>query len=250
MIYLKFISRLIRFCKSLLTNTQLSNHKFQNKNQVTNANIILNLLKNKNFSPNYIVDVGCGYGEWTKKLLNIFPMSNFYLYDADKNNFEKLDLLKENNKNIHFKICLLSDDNRPYKFYNMGYGSSIFEEQTTHYRDIEEISSTTLNQELPDELKNQNNNLIKLDVQGSELKVLEGLKDTINSFEVIILEVSIHNYNKDSPLFDKVMNYMIEKNYRLYDLFDLKRLGNNKSFLVQFDCVFVRNNSELFKVKF
>ena len=102
MIYLKFISRLIRFLKSLLTKTQLSNHKFQNKNQVTNANIILNLLKNKNFLPNYIVDVGCGYGEWTKKLLNIFPMSNFYLYDADKNNFEKLDLLKENNKNIHF----------------------------------------------------------------------------------------------------------------------------------------------------
>ena len=90
MIYLKFISRLIRFFKSLLTNTQLSNHKFQNKNQVTNANIILNLLKNKNFSPNYIVDVGCGYGEWTKKLLNIFPKSDFYLYDADKNNFEKL----------------------------------------------------------------------------------------------------------------------------------------------------------------
>ncbi len=132
----------------------------------------------------------------------------------------------------------------------MGYGSSIFEEQTTHNRNIEEISSTTLSQELPDELKKQNNNLIKLDVQGSELKVLEGLKDTINSFEVIILEVSIHNYNKDSPLFDKVMNYMIKKNYRLYDLFDLKRLGNNKSFLVQFDCVFVRNNSELFKVKF
>ncbi len=46
------------------------------------------------------------------------------------------------------------------------------------------------------------------------------------------------------------MNYMSDKNYRLYDLFDLKRLGNNKSFLVQFDCVFVRNNSELFKVKF
>ena len=132
----------------------------------------------------------------------------------------------------------------------MGYGSSIFEEQTSHSRNIEKISSTTLNQELPDELKNQTNNLIKLDVQGSELKVLEGLKDTINSFEVIILEVSIHNYNKDSPLFDKVMNYMNKKNYRLYDLFDLKRLGNNNSFLVQFDCVFVRNNSKLFKVKF
>ena len=250
MINSKLISRLIKFFKSLLTNTQLSNHKFQNKNQVTNANIILNLLKNKNFSPYYIVDVGCGYGEWTKKLLNIFPMSNFYLYDADKNNSENHNILKKKYENINFKICLLSDDCSSYKFYNMGYGSSIFEEQTSHNRTVEEIISTTLDQELPDELKNQNNNLIKLDVQGSELKVLEGLKDTINSFEVTILEVSIHNYNKDSPLFDKVMNYMNEKNYRLYDLFDLKRLGNNNSFLVQFDCVFVRNNSELFKVKF
>ena len=250
MIYLKFISRLIRFLKFLLTKTQLSNHKFQNKNQVTNANIILNLLKKKKFSPNNIVDVGCGYGEWTKKLLNIFPKSDFYLFDADKNNFEKLDILKKKNKNINYKICLLTDDNRTYDFYNMGYGSSIFEEQTSHNRNVEKITSTTLDQELPDELKRQTNNLIKLDVQGSELKVLEGLKETINAFEVIILEVSIHNYNKDSPLFDKVMNYMNEKDYRLYDLFDLKRLGDNRSFLVQFDCVFVRNNSELFKVKF
>ena len=250
MIYLKFISRLIKFLKSLLTKTQLSNHKFQNKNQVTNANIILNLLKKKKFSPNYIVDVGCGYGEWTKKLFNIFPKSDFYLFDADKNNLEKLDILKKKYKNINYKICLLTDDNKTYNFYNMGYGSSIFEEQTSHNRNVEKITSTTLDQELPDELKEQTNNLIKLDVQGSEIKVLEGLRETINTFEVIILEVSIHNYNKDSPLFDKVMNYMNEKDYRLYDLFDLKRLGDNNSFLVQFDCVFVRKNSELFKVKF
>ena len=33
-------------------------------------------------------------------------------------------------------------------------------------------------------------------------------------------------------------------------LFDLKRLGNNKSFLVQFDCVFIRRDSNLLNVKF
>jgi len=87
-------------------------------------------------------------------------------------------------------------------------------------------------------------------VQGAELKVLDGLKEIINAFEVIILEVSLHNYNKDSPLFDKAMKYMNDKGFKLYDLFDLKRLGNNESFLVQFDCVFVRNNSDLLKVKF
>ena len=121
----------------------------------------------------------------------------------------------------------------------MGYGSSIYEELTSHERSVEEIQSTTLFEQLPFELKNHSNNLIKLDVQGAELKVLDGLKEIINAFEVIILEVSLHNYNKDSPLFDKVMNFMNNKGFRLYDLFDLKRLGNNESFLVQFDCVFV-----------
>ena len=132
----------------------------------------------------------------------------------------------------------------------MGYGSSIFEEQTSHKRKIEEIISTTLHQELPFNLKNQSNNLIKLDVQGAELKVLDGLKELINFFEIIILEVSLHNYNKNSPLFNDVMTYMNNKGFRLYDLFDLKRLGDNESFLIQSDCIFVRNNSNFLKVKF
>ena len=43
---------------------------------------------------------------------------------------------------------------------------------------------------------------------------------------------------------------MKSKNFILYDIFDLKRLGENNSFLVQFDCIFVKNNSNLLDVKF
>jgi len=245
----KFFERLSRFFRFLISDNYKLNNKYQNKNQVTNAELILNLLKSKGFNPKYIIDVGCGYGQWTKKLLKFYPLSNYFLFDADKNNISKLEILKSKNNNVDYKICLLSNDNKKYKFFNMGYGSSIFKEQTSHSRYVEKILSTTLDKELPNELKKQTNNLIKLDVQGSELKVLKGLKKKINSFEVIILEVSIHNYNKDSPLFDKVINYMNKKGYRLYDMFDFKRLGN-KSFLVQFDCVFIKNNSNLVRVKF
>ena len=213
----KLFERLSRFFRFLISDSYKCNNKYQNKNQITNAELILNLLKTKGFTPKYIIDVGCGYGQWTKKLFKFYPSSNYLLFDADKNNKKKLDILKKNNNMLDYKICLLSNDNKTYKFYNMGYGSSIFEEQTSHNRNIEQISSTTLNQELPNQLKNHTNNLIKLDVQGSELKVLEGLKEKINSFEVIILEVSIHNYNKNSPLFDKVMNYM-SKNNPMYQM--------------------------------
>jgi len=246
----KLFERLSRFFRFLISDSYKCNNKYQNKNQITNAELILNLLKTKGFNPKYIIDVGCGYGQWTKKLFKFYPSSNYLLFDADKNNKKKLDILKKNINMLDYKICLLSNDNKTYKFYNMGYGSSIFEEQTSHKREIEEIISTTLDEEIPPELKKYSNNLIKLDVQGAELKILDGLKDSINLFEVIILEVSLHNYNKNSPLFNEVIKYMNERNFKLYDLFDLKRLGSNESFLVQFDCVFARNNSELLNVKF
>ena len=246
----KLFERLSRFFRFLISDSYKLNNKYQNKNQITNAELILNLLKTKGFTPKYIIDVGCGYGQWTKKLFKFYPSSNYLLFDADKNNKKKLDILKKNNNMLDYKICLLSNDNKTYKFYNMGYGSSIFEEQTSHKREVEEIFSTTLDEEIPTELKKYSNNLIKLDVQGAELKILDGLKDSINLFEVIILEVSLHNYNKNSPLFNDVIKYMNDKNFKLYDLFDLKRLGSNDSFLVQFDCVFARNNSELLNVKF
>ena len=43
---------------------------------------------------------------------------------------------------------------------------------------------------------------------------------------------------------------MNDKNYTLYDLFDFKRTGNEKSFLLQVDCVFVRKDSKLLKINY
>tara|TARA_B100001029_G_C15045159_1_gene446559 strand:+ start:643 stop:1398 length:756 start_codon:yes stop_codon:yes gene_type:complete len=246
----KFFAQLSRILNNLVSKNYKLEHRYQNRNQITNAEFVLNTLKNKHFNPVNIIDIGCGHGEWTKKLIKFYPKSQYLLFDADKKNTKKLDYFKKKSLNITYKICLLSNDNNSYKFYNMGYGSSIYKEQTSNKGEAEEVIATTLKKELPSSISKYNNNLIKLDVQGSELKVLDGLADMIKYFEVIIIEVSLHNYNKNSPLFPDVINYMSNKNFRLYDLFDLKRLGKNGSFLVQFDCIFVRNNSDLLNVKF
>ena len=246
----KLLSKFIIFLKKTLPVSFKINHKFQNRNQVTNLDIIISSLKNKNFNPDYIVDVGCFRGVWTNRLLNFFPNSKYILFDADDKNIEYLDKLKSNNKNVEYKIKLLSDDEKDYDFFSMASGSSIFEEQTNYSREIKKIKSSLLYNELPREIKNTKFNLIKFDVQGAELKVITGLKELINNFEVIILEVSLHKYNKNAPLFYDVINYMKNKRFVLYDIYDLKRLGNKDSYLLQFDCVFLRDNSSLLNVKF
>ena len=244
----KFFERVARFCRHLISDKHKLNHKYQNKNQITNTNLILNSLYSKGFNPRYIVDVGCGHGEWTKKTMKYFNSSNYLLFDANEDNKQQLNRLISENNNISFKIELLTDDNKDYKFYKMGYGSSIYKEQTSNMGEVKYIKSKKLSEELPSEIKKTDNNLIKLDTQGSELKILNGLDNFINFFEVIILETSIHNYNKNAPLFNEVINYMKDKNYRLYDIFDMKRLGNENSFLLQFDCIFVRSDSKLLKI--
>ena len=246
----KILSKFIITLQKLLPISFKINHKFQNHNQVTNLDIIITSLKNKNFEPEYVVDVGCFKGIWTNKLLKFFPNSKYILFDADDKNIEYLDKLKFNYKNVDYKIKLLSDDEKEYDFFSMASGSSIFEEQTNYSREIKKMKSSLLYNELPSEIKNTKSNLIKLDVQGAELKIITGLKELINNFEVIILEVSLHKYNKDSPLFYEVISYMQNKKYILYDIYDLKRLGNRDSYLLQFDCVFLREDSNLLKVKF
>ena len=246
----KFLERVTRFCRYLMTDKYKLNHKYHNKNQIVNTNFILKSLQNKNFNPNYIVDVGCGHGEWTKKMMKFFENSNFVLFDANEDNKKKLDQLVIENKNIMYHITLLSNDNKNYEFFKMGYGSSIFEEQTNHKRQAIELKSKKLSEILPKIITTKNNNLIKLDVQGSELKVLDGLDNYLTHFEIIIMETSIHKYNKNAPLFDEVIAYMHNKKYTLYDLFDFKRTGYENSFLLQVDCVFIRNDSQLLKVKY
>ena len=127
----------------------------------------------------------------------------------------------------------------------MGYGSSIYEEKTNFSRTIEYINSSTLENELAFLNINSSSNIIKLDVQGSEIDILEGLGKNISFFEIVILETSVKEYNEGAPLFIDVINFMDKKNYSLYDICDLKRLGLERSFLIQLDAVFIRKNSSI-----
>jgi hypothetical protein len=127
----------------------------------------------------------------------------------------------------------------------MGYGSSVYSELSRFKRKIDILKTTTLKLILSEKKISSKNNLLKLDVQGSELDILKGLANKINTFEAIILETSVRRYNKSSPLFIKVINFMYKNNFIFYDLCDLKRLDGTNSTLVQFDALFISKNSTL-----
>jgi FkbM family methyltransferase len=83
--------------------------------------------------------------------------------------------------------------------------------------------------------------LIKVDVQGAELLVLDGAAQTLQETEVIILEVSLFQFFRDGPQLHDVVEYMRQRGFLVYDIVG----GHNRPLdgaLAQVDLVFVREN--------
>jgi hypothetical protein len=88
--------------------------------------------------------------------------------------------------------------------------------------------------------------LIKTDVQGTELDVLEGGAQVLHEAEIISLEVSMFQFMKGAPEFYDVVVYMKEHGFVAYDII----LGRNRPLdnaLGQIDVVFVKENGQFRK---
>lgn len=86
-------------------------------------------------------------------------------------------------------------------------------------------------------------NLLKADVQGSELKVLAGAGSELARFEVVILEVSLIRIGP-VPVFAEVIEFMAARGYRLYDFLPMYYRPRDGA-LWQGDAFFVRDDSPL-----
>jgi hypothetical protein len=78
-------------------------------------------------------------------------------------------------------------------------------------------------------------------VQGAELDVLRGLGCHLSKVEVMLMEISLVNYNKGAPLIDVVLSELSSMGFVLYDIVEERRdLGGR---LLQIDGLFVRPTS-------
>jgi FkbM family methyltransferase len=60
--------------------------------------------------------------------------------------------------------------------------------------------------------------IIKIDVQGGELIVLNGAKETMKVAELIILEVQLFKFFEDGPEFYEVVDFMKNNGFVVYDI--------------------------------
>lgn len=165
-------------------------------------------LKTMNIQPNVIYDIGACVLHWTRKAKEVWPTSEYYLLDgaASVQPF----LAKSGHE---YLISVLSDQTgKLVDFYedteNPG-GNSYYLETTGAFTEKHKTRRMTVTL---DTIVNQNGwkkpDLIKMDVQGAELDILLGAKETISNCKDIILECQHTNYNDGAPKFNDVKQYM------------------------------------------
>ena len=82
--------------------------------------------------------------------------------------------------------------------------------------------------------------LIKMDVQGSELDIIKGGKNIIMKSSALILEMQISEYNKGAPMMNEIVAYLKKKNFILRELIGFLYKDGE---LIQVDGFFTKQKS-------
>ena len=172
----------------------------------------------KYFEPKSILDIGANVGQFYNEIKNIFPNSYYYLIEGSESCEVVLETL-----NVDYSICLLSDSEKEVDFYIRKNeprctGNSIYRENTSFYDDDQILIEKKQTKTLSNLLNNQKFDLIKIDVQGSEIDIINGGLDIIKEAKGILMEVSLMEYNQNAPTKDFVYEYMDNLGFKPVEL--------------------------------
>ena len=206
----------------------------------------LRRLKDLGFHPKHVLDVGANVGEWSRVVKLVYPDTEVYMIEGSQSCAPSL-----NNTGNWYTISLVGKENSEVEFFERpkGTGNSIFKENSKHFSSIRPVLRPirTLDLLMSDQPSVQ---MLKLDIQGAELDALKGSHRILKGVEVVVLEISILEYNQGAPLALDTLAYLNELGFDMLDLLDFHHLGSDKnSFIFQIDVVLARKSSSLFKRK-
>jgi len=208
--------------------------------------IIMELFSNLikyGISPRNILDIGAEKGNWTKMVRRTFPSCRFTLIEPIA--YKELSRYA-GDPNITVINTIINDYNGDVGWYEKcNTGDSIMKELTHHFSDV--IPNTRKCVTL-DTLFNNNEvfEIIKIDVQGAELKVLEGGKKLIQNTEFIILEMPfLCQYNEGTPTFLEHIAKLDSLGFIPYDIVEFHRCGPGNVLLFQIDICFIKKGHNL-----
>lgn len=206
-------------------------------------------LRDLGFTPTGILDVGAHEGAFSRGAREIFTEASILMIDALAEQRPALADLCRELGNADYLIAMLGDrDTEAASFFVVNTelrpdlvktGSSKYRENSNFPMEERELPQRTLGSIVA--ARGVSFQLLKLDVQGAELDVIRGLGSHLSNVEVILMEMSLVEYNKGAPLIDVILSELRQVGFVLYDIVEEHRYVDGP--LLQIDGIFVRPTS-------
>ncbi len=219
------IANKMGYVKISYNNTEL----YSKNNLLHNFYAILNQI---NFIPKHIVDVGANHGSWTRETLKYFPDAYYTLLEPQNKLQASINDILQKNTKVKFHAVGAGDQPGCFMFTIVDRDDScsfIYSEEQARMQGFTqiEIPVVTLNDFLP------GTNLpipeiIKIDAEGLDLKVLSGANNFFGITEIFMVEAAVMNKTIDNSVLI-IMTFMDRHGYRLFDFTDLNRTSKHSA---------------------
>lgn len=168
------------------------NKLYENRNHDIHSNGEKMLLKKiSKLNPSTIFDVGANKGSYTELVKRYCPEAEIHCFEPVEETFEKLKIFTKNfNKVILNNAGLYSEETSLLiNKYPSHTHASIYPIQHVHYQKTGEEKINLMSGDFYLKSKHINTlDLLKLDVEGSELEVLKGFNNTLNQRKIRIIQ--------------------------------------------------------------
>ncbi len=192
-------------------------------------------------TPTTVIDIGANIGAFSLQIKQKIATASIHMIEA--NPFCE-HLLQSTG--IPYTIAALSDKEEVKSLFlekrnTLATGASLFKENTNWYADgayFEMPVQTKLLDDL-NLFQGEQIELMKLDVQGSELAIMKGGTETISRTNWICLEVSLVEYNDGAPGMKEVTEWLQNRGFELKDIVEYHFDRGN---IFQLDLLFRNSN--------
>lgn len=202
------------------------------------------LLKRYGFDPRHVIDVGANKGGWTRTAIPFFPDARYTLVEPqDHLKTQILDLIERGCK-ITWINAGVSDASGtlPLNISHRDDSSTFVSLQGDgRVRQIS-VPVKTLNEIVS--AAHSFPEMVKIDAEGFDLKVLAGASDLLGKSDIFFVEVVICAGSYENSI-AKVVQRMDEAGYRVVDITDINR-SPKCGVLWLCELAFLRNASPLF----
>jgi FkbM family methyltransferase len=209
---------------------------------------VLRQIREAGFVPATVIDVGAAMGMFTRTCHAVFPQAGYLLIEPLEEYLPSLTQVARDIPQARFELAAAAacGDPTTLNVHADLLGSSLYHE-TEEGSDVNGTPRQVPTIRLDQWVEKQGGSspyLIKIDVQGAELDVLDGGQAILADTEVVILEVSLFHFFRHGPVFYDVLAYMKTRGFVPYDFLGHQyRLIDDA--LSQIDVVFVKEDGRL-----